>query len=145
MGGTAKPAVWKEQQCKGLGVEQQHRHCTQSAAHLPWIGYGHRGDAAAWLVGAGKLLGGRGTGTGTGKEASPRGLRCCSGVGSAQRAGVRIHPHPHGTEPICVHVGQSQFMSTWITCSKVGAAPQLPLVSCCNVLSTAKSHVNRSP
>lgn len=87
----------------GGGTAAQTLH-SQSAAHLPWIGYGQRGDSAAWLVGAGKLLGGRGTGTGAGKEASPRGSRCCGGVGSAQAAGVQIHPRPHGTEPIHVRV-----------------------------------------
>lgn len=85
----------------GGGTAAQTLH-SQRAAHLWWVGCGHGGDAAAWLVGAGKLLGGRGTGTGAGKEASPRGSRCCGGVGSSQRAGVRIHPH--GTGPIHVHM-----------------------------------------
>lgn len=66
MGGTAKPAVWKRQQSNDLGVEEQRSHgthmCCTSLAGQPGgldTGSGHPGDAAARLVGGGKLLVGK--------------------------------------------------------------------------------------
>lgn len=54
-------------------------------------------------------------------------------------------PSQQECKSIHVHMGQSQFMSVWITSSRVGAAPQPPLLSYCNVLSAAKSHLTGHP
>lgn len=114
----------------GTAVQTLH---SQAAEHPPWIGYGQRGDAAAWLVGAGKLLGG--------ERNTHRGHH--QGVQGA--AVVWGQPSQQEDRSIHIHMGQSQFMSMWKTSSKVGAAPQLPLPSYCSVLSTAKSHVIGHP
>lgn len=135
MGGTAKPAVWKEQQCKGLGVAQQRRHCTHRGLHISGgLDMGMVGTLQPGWWEQGNCWGGEGQAQGQARR-HHRGAR-----GAAVVWG---QPSEQECEPI--HMGQGQFMSTWITSSKAGAAHQLPLLSYCNVLSTAKSHVIGHP
>lgn len=135
VGGTAKPAVWKEQQCKALGVGQQRRHCAHRVLHIPWVGYGHRGDAAAWLGEQGRCWRG-------GKQAQGQARRLHQGLEVLQWCGVspasRSVNAPTSTR-------DTTHSCPWVTSPKAGAAPQLPLLSCWNVLSTAKSHLTAHP
>lgn len=85
------------------------------------------------------------------REAAGRGEE--QGQGQARKHHQKVQgavmvwgrPSQQDCKSIQVHVGQSQFMSMWITSSKVGAAPQLPMLSYCDVLSAAKSHVKCHP
>lgn len=82
----------------GGGTAAQTLH-SQRAAHLWWVGCGHGGDAAAWLVGAGKLLDrhrGRQGGITEGLEV----LRWCGVIPASRSANPstwdRANSCPHG-------------------------------------------------
>ena len=144
MGGTAKPAVWKKQQSKDLGVEQQHSLCTHTCCASLAGQPEHCGDAAARLAGGGKLLGwemdghsGRQGGISKGFKV----LRWCRPATTCFPQALWGQPSEQECQSIHVHTGQSPFMYTWLTFSKVGVAHWLPLLSYCNVLSAAKNHV----